>query len=155
MSNAVPSPLSDPNPSPSAEPSTSGQPGRVSTSGGGGGATRNAIIKNIDMSDDLAQEAVDVASAALEKYNIEKDIAMHLKKEFDRRSVVRSGRHSGSGEHDVSTSCTDTYFLTGGPLVHVQVRRMLELCRREEVRPARHRVSLHRCLSARIPRVTC
>ena len=82
---------SDPSQAANGEPSAttsggngSGQPSRVSTSGGGG-ATRNAIIKNIDMSDDLAQEAVDVASAALEKYNIEKDIAMHLKKEFDRR----------------------------------------------------------------------
>lgn len=44
-----------------------------------------AIIKNVDMSEEMQQEAVDVASAALEKYNIEKDIAMHVKKEFDRR----------------------------------------------------------------------
>ncbi|TFK84878.1 hypothetical protein K466DRAFT_566962 [Polyporus arcularius HHB13444] len=44
-----------------------------------------AIIKNVDMSEDMQQEAVDVASAALEKYNIEKDIAAQIKKEFDRR----------------------------------------------------------------------
>ena len=44
-----------------------------------------AIIKNVDMSEDMQQEAVDVASAALEKYNIEKDIAAQIKKEFDKR----------------------------------------------------------------------
>lgn len=44
-----------------------------------------AIIKNVDMSEELQQEAVDIASAALEKYNIEKDIAAQIKKEFDKR----------------------------------------------------------------------
>ena len=49
------------------------------------GAGPKAIIKNVDMSDEMQQESVDIASAALEKYNIEKDIAAHIKKEFDRR----------------------------------------------------------------------
>ncbi|KAH9918820.1 outer dynein arm light chain 8 [Amylocystis lapponica] len=44
-----------------------------------------AIIKNVDMSEDMQQESVDIATAALEKYNIEKDIAAQIKKEFDRR----------------------------------------------------------------------
>lgn len=44
-----------------------------------------AVIKNVDMSEEMQQEAVDIASAALEKYNIEKDIAAQIKKEFDRR----------------------------------------------------------------------
>ena len=44
-----------------------------------------AIIKSVDMSEDLQQESVDIATSALEKYNIEKDIAAHIKKEFDRR----------------------------------------------------------------------
>ena len=44
-----------------------------------------AVIKNVDMSEEMQQEAVDVASAALEKYNIEKDIAAQIKKEFDKR----------------------------------------------------------------------
>ncbi|KAL7411455.1 dynein light chain type 1-domain-containing protein [Mrakia frigida] len=78
-------PVSNNSPASALETAPGATPGRVSTSGGVGVTTRSAIIKNIDMSDDLAQEAVDVASAALEKYNIEKDIAMHLKKEFDRR----------------------------------------------------------------------
>ena len=33
---------------------------------------RKAVIKNADMSDDMQQDAVDCASQALEKYNIEK-----------------------------------------------------------------------------------
>jgi dynein light chain LC8-type len=53
--------------------------------GAAGGTGPKAIIKNVDMSDEMQQESVDVASAALEKYNIEKDIAAHIKKEFDRR----------------------------------------------------------------------
>ncbi|KAF7370657.1 Dynein light chain [Mycena sanguinolenta] len=50
-----------------------------------GAAGPKAIIKNVDMSDEMQQESVDIASAALEKYNIEKDIAAQIKKEFDRR----------------------------------------------------------------------
>ena len=37
------------------------------------------------MSEEMQQESVDIASVALEKYNIEKDIAAQIKKEFDRR----------------------------------------------------------------------
>lgn len=44
-----------------------------------------AIIKNVDMSEELQQESVDITSAALEKFTIEKDIAAQIKKEFDRR----------------------------------------------------------------------
>ena len=66
-----------------------------------------AIIKNVDMSEEMQQEAVDVASAALEKYNIEKDIAAQIKKEFDKRHGptwhVVVGKNFGSyvthGEH--------------------------------------------------------
>lgn len=32
----------------------------------------------------MQQKAVDTSSAALEQYNVEKDIAMYIKKEFDR-----------------------------------------------------------------------
>jgi hypothetical protein len=35
-------------------------------------ADRKAVIKNADMSEDMQQDAVDCASQALEKYNIEK-----------------------------------------------------------------------------------
>ncbi|KAL0575914.1 hypothetical protein V5O48_006060 [Marasmius crinis-equi] len=50
-----------------------------------GAVAPKAIIKNVDMSEEMQQESVDIASAALEKYNIEKDIAAQIKKEFDRR----------------------------------------------------------------------
>ena len=33
---------------------------------------RKAVIKNADMSEDMQQEAVDCASTAMSKYNIEK-----------------------------------------------------------------------------------
>ena len=35
-------------------------------------AERKAVIKSADMSEDMQQDAVDCASQALEKYNIEK-----------------------------------------------------------------------------------
>ena len=46
---------------------------------------RKAVIKNADMSEDMQQDAVDCAAAALEKYSIEKDIAAYVKKEFDKK----------------------------------------------------------------------
>ncbi|KAF5351572.1 hypothetical protein D9758_007223 [Tetrapyrgos nigripes] len=53
--------------------------------GAADGVTPKAIIKNVDMSEEMQQESVDIASSALEKYNIEKDIAAQIKKEFDRK----------------------------------------------------------------------
>jgi dynein light chain LC8-type len=61
---------------------SSADTGSIAKDGGNG---PKAIIKNVDMSDEMQQESVDIASAALEKYNIEKDIAAQIKKEFDRR----------------------------------------------------------------------
>ena len=46
---------------------------------------KKAVIKNADMSEEMQQEAVDYATQALEKYNIEKDIAAYIKKEFDKK----------------------------------------------------------------------
>ncbi len=46
---------------------------------------RKAVIKNVDMSEDMQQEAIDMAISATEKNNIEKDIAASIKKEFDRK----------------------------------------------------------------------
>ncbi|KAG8035955.1 hypothetical protein G9C98_003081 [Cotesia typhae] len=46
---------------------------------------RKAVIKNADMSEEMQQDAVDCATQALEKYNIEKDIAAFIKKEFDKK----------------------------------------------------------------------
>ncbi len=37
-----------------------------------------AVIKNADMSEDMQQDAVECATQALEKYNIEKDVAQRF-----------------------------------------------------------------------------
>ena len=44
-----------------------------------------AVIKNADLSEDMQQDAVDFATQALEKYDIEKDIAAYIKKEFEKK----------------------------------------------------------------------
>lgn len=47
---------------------------------------RKAVIKNADMSEAMQQDAVDVASVALSKYNIEKV----------RKSIARRSSHMDS-----------------------------------------------------------
>ncbi|KAI9659962.1 MAG: Dynein light chain [Bathelium mastoideum] len=42
-------------------------------------------IKSVDMSDEMQAEAIDLAQEAMNKFSIEKDIAQHIKKEFDSR----------------------------------------------------------------------
>ena len=46
---------------------------------------KKAVIKNADMSEDMQSDVVECATQALEKYNIEKDIAAYIKKEFDKK----------------------------------------------------------------------
>jgi len=46
---------------------------------------RKAIIKNADMVEDMQQAAIESAQAAIEKFNIEKDIAAYIKKDFDKK----------------------------------------------------------------------
>ena len=48
-------------------------------------ADRKAVIKNADMSEDIKQDAIDCSTQAMEKFNIEKDIAAYIKKEFDKK----------------------------------------------------------------------
>jgi dynein light chain LC8-type len=52
---------------------------------------RKAVIKNADMSEDMQQDAVDCASQALEKYNIEKVriIARFTKSLFTSQSTFK------------------------------------------------------------------
>ncbi|KAI9435255.1 outer dynein arm light chain 8 [Lactarius indigo] len=85
--------------------------------GAAGAAGPKAIIKNVDMSDEMQQESVDVASAALEKFNIEKDIAAQIKKEFDRRHGptwhVVVGKNFGSYvTHGMHASIASVLLLT-------------------------------------------
>ncbi|XP_022723036.1 dynein light chain 1, cytoplasmic-like [Durio zibethinus] len=46
---------------------------------------KKVIIKSADMKDDMQKEAVNIAFFAFEKHNVEKDVAEHIKKEFDKR----------------------------------------------------------------------
>eukprot|EP00540_Astrosyne_radiata_P022599 CAMPEP_0116851136 /NCGR_PEP_ID=MMETSP0418-20121206/16542_1 /TAXON_ID=1158023 /ORGANISM="Astrosyne radiata, Strain 13vi08-1A" /LENGTH=137 /DNA_ID=CAMNT_0004483099 /DNA_START=40 /DNA_END=454 /DNA_ORIENTATION=+ len=61
---------------------------------------RKAVIKNADMSENMQQDAVDCASQAMAKYNIEKDVAAYIKREFDKKHGptwhVIVGRNFGS-----------------------------------------------------------
>lgn len=50
---------------------------------------RKAVIKNADMTEDMQQDAVDCATQAMEKYNIEKDIAAYIKKVTHTRPLKR------------------------------------------------------------------
>jgi dynein light chain LC8-type len=69
-----------------------------------------AIIKNVDMTEEMQQESVEIATAALEKYNIEKDIAAQIKKEFDRRHGATW--HVVVGKNFGSYVTHGTYFKT-------------------------------------------
>ncbi|GMH08296.1 hypothetical protein Nepgr_010136 [Nepenthes gracilis] len=46
---------------------------------------KRVTIKSADMNDDMQKEAVDIAIAAFEKHNVEKDVAETIKKEFDKK----------------------------------------------------------------------
>ena len=48
-------------------------------------ADRKAVVKNADMTEDMQQDAIDISTQALERFNIEKDIAAFIKKEFDKK----------------------------------------------------------------------
>jgi dynein light chain LC8-type len=62
---------------------------------------RKAVIKSADMSEDMQQDAVECATQALEKYNIEKDVAAYIKKVGAVLVVV-----SGTQEFDKKYSPT-------------------------------------------------
>lgn len=45
----------------------------------------NVTIKSVDMPDEMKQDAIEIAKTAFESYQVEKDIAGHIKKEFDKK----------------------------------------------------------------------
>ncbi|TID26644.1 dynein light chain [Venturia nashicola] len=59
-----------------------------------------AQVKAADMSEDMQHEAIEVAQDAMQKFNIEKEIAQFIKKEFDQRKGATwhciVGRNFGS-----------------------------------------------------------
>ena len=46
---------------------------------------QQAVIKKADMNEYMQQDAIDCSAQALERFNIENDIAAYIKKEFDRK----------------------------------------------------------------------
>ncbi|XP_030463143.1 uncharacterized protein LOC115682917 [Syzygium oleosum] len=56
-----------------------------SASSAAAAAGRKTVIKSADMKDDMQKEAIDIAIAAFEKHSVEKDVAEHIKKEFDKK----------------------------------------------------------------------
>jgi len=87
---------------------------------------RKAVIKNADMSEDMQQDAVDCATQALEKYNIEKDIAAYIKKEFDKKIQSNMALHSWPQLRLLCDSRDKTLYLflfgtSGHPLVQVRL----------------------------------
>lgn len=46
---------------------------------------KKPVIKNADMTSPMQDDAIRTAQVALEKFNIEKDIAAYIKKEFDKK----------------------------------------------------------------------
>ncbi|XP_006892477.1 PREDICTED: dynein light chain 1, cytoplasmic-like [Elephantulus edwardii] len=46
---------------------------------------RRATIKSVDMLEEMQRDALQCACEAQETYSLEKDIAAHIKKEFDRK----------------------------------------------------------------------
>ena len=46
---------------------------------------KKAVVKNADMAPAMQDEALRTALTALDKFNIEKDIAAYIKKEFDKK----------------------------------------------------------------------
>jgi len=47
--------------------------------------TAKAVVKNVDMSEEMQEDAIATARTALEQYKVEKDIAAFIKKEFDEK----------------------------------------------------------------------
>ncbi|KFV87773.1 Dynein light chain 1, cytoplasmic [Struthio camelus australis] len=46
---------------------------------------QKAVIKDTDMSEEMQHDAVECAVHSLEEYNIEHEIAAHIKREFDKK----------------------------------------------------------------------
>jgi len=42
--------------------------------------SKKAVIKNADMSEEMQQDAIELAAMAMEKQTVEKDIASYIKK---------------------------------------------------------------------------
>ncbi|KAI9593560.1 dynein light chain in complex with an in vitro evolved peptide dimerized By leucine zipper [Syncephalis fuscata] len=57
----------------------------TANSNGAEAADNKAVIKNVDMSDDMQKVAIKIAQQALDSFTVEKDIAASIKREFDKK----------------------------------------------------------------------
>ncbi|KAL8944113.1 MAG: hypothetical protein Q9211_000704 [Gyalolechia sp. 1 TL-2023] len=53
----------------------------------------DAQVKSVDMTEEMQQQAIEVASDAMEKYTIEKDIAQYIKKEVRTPGTSTTNRY--------------------------------------------------------------
>ncbi|KAL1543089.1 dynein light chain LC6, flagellar outer arm-like [Salvia divinorum] len=51
----------------------------------GSNPSKKVVIKSADMKEDIQKEAIDIAIGAFEKFSVEKDVAEHIKKTFDKK----------------------------------------------------------------------
>lgn len=72
---------------------------------------RKAVIKNADMSEDMQQDAVDCATQAMEKYNIEKDIAAFIKK-VRLHACTRARMHPGRADIIVPLAASQVFIFS-------------------------------------------
>ncbi|KAH8083688.1 dynein light chain 2, cytoplasmic [Filobasidium floriforme] len=54
----------------------------------GSSTPHKAVIKNVDMADNMKDRAIELATEGLNKYSMEKDMAEFLKREFDAQYGV-------------------------------------------------------------------
>ena len=48
-------------------------------------AAKKVQVKSADMSEEMQADAIELATQAMDRYTVEKDMAAHIKKEFDRK----------------------------------------------------------------------
>jgi dynein light chain LC8-type len=46
---------------------------------------RRAVVKNVDMSDEMQTDAIDIATRAIDRFKFGVDIAAYIKKKFDKK----------------------------------------------------------------------
>ena len=49
------------------------------------GTAVKAVVKTVDMSDEMEKDAIDIASYAVNEFVVESIMANHIKKEFDKK----------------------------------------------------------------------
>lgn len=65
--------------------STSNDTSSAAAAAAAAGSTQKAVIKSVDMSDEMQQWTVDIAQEALKQFSVEKDIAAHIKRQMDKK----------------------------------------------------------------------